>query len=166
MYCLNCNIEVYSSRKKYCSSCKQEKKNQWQRMYRIKTHNRQTKEYEKTINGFLMRAYRNMKSRVTGIQKQKAYLYKDKDLLLKENFYIWSKNNNDFYRLYKAWVLADYNQKLTPSVNRIDSNKGYLIENMEWITHSMNSGLSSVTKKSRNKEKQIIYNVLGVQYGT
>jgi len=118
--------------------------------------------YEKTVNGFLMRAYRNMTSRVKGIQKNKAHLYVGKPILSKEDFYNWSRNNPDFLRLYKLWTSANYDRRLTPSVNRVDSKKGYTLNNMEWITNSQNSALSSVTRKLKDKERQQIYKVLGV----
>lgn len=104
------------------------------------------KKYEKTINGFLMRTYRNMKSRVTGIQKLKAHLYLGKELLPKEDFYNWSKNNLQFQNLYKNWVINNYDQKLSPSINRIDPNIGYRLDNIEWITHSMNSKLGTLSR--------------------
>ena len=122
-----------------------------------------TKKYEKTPDGFLMRAYRNMKSRVTGVQKKKAHLYVGKTLLPKEEFYAWSRDNKDFWRLYKNWVDHNYDRKLSPSVNRIDSTKGYEIGNIEWITHSLNSALSSVTKRNKTQEISIIYKTLGVK---
>ena len=64
-----------------------EEKLKWQRERRKNNGNASTKKYEKTKNGFLMRCYRNMKSRITGVQKQKAHLYVGKSLLEKELFY-------------------------------------------------------------------------------
>lgn len=119
--------------------------------------------YEKTIEGFLMRAYRNMKSRITGVQKRKHYLYIGKELLPKEVFYAWARGSSDFLKLYKEWVNFGFNQKLTPSVNRIKPSVGYIISNMEWITNSQNSALSSITRKMKNKEKLTVYNLLGVK---
>lgn len=104
------------------------------------------KQYEKTINGFLMRKYRNMKSRISGIQKSKFHLYKGKDLLDKQEFYKWSLNNKQFLKLYNNWVKNNYNRKLCPSVDRIDSKQGYHLSNMEWITHSENSSRGSLNR--------------------
>lgn len=129
---------------------------------RKKYGNKYDRKYEKTINGFLMRAYRNMKSRVTGIQKKKFYLYQGKSILPKESFYSWSKNNSNFLALYKYWVSNNYDRRLTPSINRVNSSKGYELANMEWITHSQNSALSSVTKKINKQDKQIIYELLKI----
>lgn len=130
---------------------------------RYKEQSAYSKNYEKTSSGFLMRAYRNMKSRVLGIQKKNWHLYKGKELLDKDAFYIWAKADKDFWALFKAWKMSGHNQKLTPSVNRIDSNKGYTLDNMEWITNSQNSGLSSITKLLKNKERSVIYATLGIK---
>lgn len=109
------------------------------------------KRYEKTANGFLMRLYRNMKSRITGVQKLKFHLYKDKVLLDKQDFYIWAKGSRSFHLLFKQYVASNYDRKLAPSVDRIDSSKGYSINNMEWVTHSENSRRGSMSK---NRSRQ------------
>lgn len=121
----------------------------WQREHRRKTNNLETKKYEKTINGFLVRLYRNMKSRVIGVQKIKFHLYKDKELLDKDEFYQWANSSKTFKKLYKKWIENNYDRKLTPSVDRINPNKGYLLSNMEWVTHSENSRRGSLSKKTR-----------------
>ena len=108
------------------------------------------KEYEKTLNGYLVRTYRNMKSRVTGVLKKKAHLYKGKSILDKEYFYKWSLTDKNYNKLHKVWVESGYNHKLSPSIDRIDSGKGYTKENIRWITHSENSRLGSINK-GRNK---------------
>lgn len=105
------------------------------------------KEYEKTPKGFLMRLYRNMKSRITGIQKQKAHLYEGKALLDKEEFYNWAEFHPSFIKLFNNYVASGYDRKAAPSVDRINPDLGYLIKNMEWVTMSENSRRSSVTRK-------------------
>lgn len=125
-------------------------KNEWQRLYRIKTDNSCTKKYEKTKNGFLMRLYRNMKSRITGVQKLKAHLYVGKCLLPKDDFYEWAKSNNDFHLLFDEYEKSKYDRKLAPTVDRIDSSLGYSLDNMRFITHSENSRLGGLSKKIIN----------------
>lgn len=114
--------------------------------YRTKTANAVTHRYEKTVNGFLMRMYRNMQSRVTGVQKKKAHLYKGKALLAREDFYAWAKSSKEFSKLFAEWKHKGYPRKLAPSVDRIDPLKGYILSNMEWVTHSENSRRSSKTR--------------------
>jgi len=121
-----------------------EEANKHQREYRIRTGNLSTKKYEKTRSGFLMRAYRNMESRVTGVQKAKYHLYKGKELLAREAFYAWAIDQWPFYELWLAYERSGYDRKLCPSVNRINSDRGYTVDNMEWITHSENSRLGSI----------------------
>lgn len=127
-----------------CRPCK----NIYQRAYRENNGNSCTKRYEKTVSGFLVRAYRNMQSRVTGVQKTKYHLYKGLDLLSREDFYEFAKSSPEFDRLFSEWTESDYCNKLTPSVDRVDSSKGYSIDNMEWVTHSENSRRGSVSRHS------------------
>ena len=103
--------------------------------------------YEKTIKGFLMRKYRNMESRIKGIQKKKFHLYDGKYLLSREEFYKWALISDEFNKLFKEWELSNYNQKLTPSVDRVNPKIGYELSNMEWVTNSENSRRSSITRK-------------------
>lgn len=131
-------------------SLTQEQKNAWQRKYRKNNQNLCTKSYEKTVNGFLMRMYRNMQSRITGVQKHKAHLYLGKELLSRESFYTWAKNNESFYKLWDVYVATGYERKLAPTVDRIDSSKGYLLDNMEWVTHSENSRRGTLAKAAKN----------------
>lgn len=114
-------------------------KNKSQKAYRSRNGNYSCKKYEKTIPGYLMRMYRNMQSRVEGIQWRKAHLYMGKELLPREDFYNWAKNNEDFKRLFATYEKSGYDRMLAPSVNRIDSSIGYTLSNMEIITHSENS---------------------------
>lgn len=112
----------------------------WQRENRKANNNKYTKKYEKTKKGFLMRLYRNMKSRVEGIQKQKFHLYEGKSLdITKDAFYAWGLSSDSFNSLWDCYLDSGFNRKLAPSVDRIDSKKGYCFENIEWVTHSENS---------------------------
>jgi hypothetical protein len=111
----------------------------WQRERRRMNGNADTKKYEKTKSGFLMRAYRNMESRVLGIQWRKHHLYAGKPLLARQEFYGWANASPAFHRLWDDWVASGHDRKLTPSVDRIDSQQGYHVQNMEWVTHSENS---------------------------
>ncbi len=133
-----------------CKSCINRK----QREKRFRTKDKATKKYEKTLKGVLMRTYRNMLSRVTGVQKKKAHLYLNLEILPKTEFYEWSLKNSDYLFLYENWVKLDYQQKFSPSIDRIDSSKGYLLFNMRWITHSENSSEGSKSKLRQLKEKK------------
>ena len=123
--------------------------NKKRREYRKRTGNKATRRYEKTVNGYLMRTYRNMKSRVTGVQWKKAHLYEGKSLLPKQDFYDWALESDEFRTLFINWSLSGYDRKLSPSINRIDPEKGYELGNIEWLTHSENSSLGGRRKAIR-----------------
>ena len=119
-------------------------KNELQKEYRAKTNNLATKKYEKTKKGFLMRAYRNMLSRTKGLVK--PHIYKGLSILTREDFYNWAVDNTNFNSLFETWETDNYSRKLTPSVNRINPKLGYTLDNIEWITHSENSRLGTLSK--------------------
>jgi hypothetical protein len=122
-----------------------------QRERRKRTGNATIKKYEKSPKGFLMRLYRNMQSRVTGVQKQKFHLYQGKELLDRQDFYNWSIDNPIFLEMFEIYKSSEFNRKLAPTVDRIDSSKGYSLDNMRWLTHSENSRLGSISGKNKKK---------------
>lgn len=123
-----------------------------QQIYREKNNNIVTKKYEKTKNGFIMRMYRNMKSRISGVQKDKAHLYFGKELLSKEDFYVIAKSSPVFDTLFNNWKDNNYNRKLSPSVDRINPLLGYTKDNIRFVTHSFNSKNTSRNLKIVNNK--------------
>ncbi len=121
-----------------------------QRKRRKENGNLYTKKYEKTQRGFLMRLYRNMQSRIEGVHRTKAHLYTGLNLLEREVFYCWALESIEFHTLWASWVDSGYNRKLTPSVDRVDSSKGYYLDNMEWVTHSENSRRGAISKHEKD----------------
>lgn len=138
-----------------CKKCK----NASMRSYYSKTKELRTKNaqrYEKTQFGFLMRTYRNMLSRVTGIQKNKAHLYKGKEILAKADFLKWSLNDSSFLYLLESYRESNYDLKKCPSIDRIDSSKGYILNNMRWISLSENGKIGGINSQaSRQKTRPI-----------
>jgi hypothetical protein len=137
-----CEDSSFKKQSRVCRTCTMEN----QREYRRKNGNSCTLSYEKTKTGFLMRLYRNMESRVTGVQSKKAYLYEGKFLLTREAFYSWAIDSPEFHIMFAAWEEAHYDRKLTPTVDRENSKLGYSLDNMRWLTHSENSRLGAISK--------------------
>lgn len=121
-----------------------------QRGMRKATGNAYTKKYERTKGGKLMRTYRNMYTRVSGILKTKAHLYEGLGILSKEEFYDWSLSDEAFNALFDDWVSSGYDMKLSPSIDRKDASIGYEVGNIRWLTHSENSRLGALSKGINN----------------
>lgn len=49
--------------------------------------------------------------------------------------------------LYDLWVSSNYSRKLSPSIDRINPDKGYLFDNCQFITLSDNCARSRGTFK-------------------
>lgn len=126
-----------------------ELKNQKQREYRAKNKNKCTKSYEKTKSGFIMRMYRNMKTRINNKTQSKTQRYNGLDILSKEEFYLWINNNSVFHTLFEQYEESNFQMRLAPSIDRVDSNKGYTLDNIRIITHSINSILANNNKRVR-----------------
>jgi len=120
-----------------------------QRADRAANGNAHTLKYERTKGGKLMRLYRNMRSRIEGVQKAKWHLYRGKCLLGRDEFYVWALGGHGFHILFRDWVESGYQRKFAPSVDRIDSSQGYHPDNMEWVTHSENSRRGSIARRDK-----------------
>lgn len=117
--------------------------------------------FKVSINRFLGNLYTAMKKRVTtGSNTKRPDLYVGKPIMPKDVFMNWAKNHPDFLQMYKRWTLCNFDRKMTPCVNRMNSAKGYILGNVEWLTNSQNCGLSSSVRKMKAKKE--IYNLLGV----
>lgn len=127
-----------------------------QREYRRRTGNACTLRYERTKPGKLMRIYRNMLSRVTGVQSAKFHLYRGKSLLPKSEFMQWAVASPEFHALFAAWEASGYDRKLAPSVDRVNSAIGYEIGNMEWVTHSENSRRGASGKRVKRRDEGML----------
>lgn len=130
-----------------------------QRQYRRQTGNVATARYEKTKRGFLMRAYRNMQSRIAGVQWRKHHLYRGLPLIGRAVFYEWALASATFHRLWEGWVQAGYDRRFTPSVDRIRSECGYMLDNMEWVTHSENSRRGAVSRHYGQRCRSVIIRI-------
>jgi hypothetical protein len=126
-----------------CRNCR----NELQREYRKERGGDiKTIVYEKTKKGFLVRCYRNMMSRVNGVQKKKSYLYEGLPILDKHIFYDWSLNDESFNKLFDEWKSNNFERKICPSIDRINSKYGYELRNIRWITFSQNCILGNMNK--------------------
>lgn len=132
-----------------CVACQEIYVRKWAKEH-PESRRRFCNKYEKTKKGFLMRLYRNMQSRIDGVQKAKHHLYAGKSLLPRRDFYDWALACPEYHRLFDAYEASGFDRHLAPSVDRVDSSRGYEIANMEWVTHSENSRRGQRSKYQRS----------------
>jgi len=97
------------------------------------------KRYHKTFEGLLTQIYRHQR----GASKQRGHPLPP---YTKEELKEWLLAQPSFKELYSNWVASDYNKMLTPSIDRLDDNIGYLLDNIQLTTWSFN-----VTKSHKDR---------------
>lgn len=55
-----------------------------------------------------------------------------------QELYDWCLQVSDFMYIYMNWVNSNYDPELKPSINRLDNNKTYSLDNIEVITWKSN----------------------------
>lgn len=82
--------------------------------------------------------------------------YMGLEICAREEFLAWATNDPEYARLYGQWKASGYKSALTPSIDRIDNDKGYLIGNMQWLTLADNSSKSGC-KKNYPRARQLYH---------
>lgn len=103
-------------------------------------------QYRHTPRGYLNAAYQNMRKRVRGKDTGKEHLYEGLPLLEKALFVEWSLGDTAYQALFLEWERGGFLAYQGPSIDRRSSNKGYVVENLRWITHSLNSQLGAISR--------------------
>lgn len=93
------------------------------------------------IEDFIVIQYDKMQNRCAGYGRPK---YKGMELLTREEFYNWARASGELVRLFHDWNRHGHELRYRPTVDRLDTSKGYTLGNMRWITHSENSRLGGI----------------------
>ena len=90
----------------------------------------------KTNPYYYMRSiYNGMNYRCKNIDR-----YKTLKILNKDEWVVWCEHNmKKFLVLYNNWQKSGFEHKMSPSIDRIDNNRGYEFDNMQWLTQSQNA---------------------------
>lgn len=107
-------------------------------------NNEHYREYDRTryrtnIERIKRHKYTGIVQRCTGKHKGRTYKVEGMKYLTWNEFEIWwLENLRDFKKCYSAWEKSGFKNKLAPSIDRIDEDKGYLPENMQWLSLTLN----------------------------
>jgi hypothetical protein len=87
------------------------------------------RKWRKSLDGFKFEMYRNIKRRLV---RNPAYKHR-KLSFSKESFFVFLKGSN-YGKIHTEWVKSNYKYKMTPSVDRINNQGNYSIDNIQIIT--------------------------------
>lgn len=94
-----------------------------------------------TPHSYLSAKYSVMQSRIGGASK--PHLYRGLGIMSRREFLAWGLDDPAFNKLWWEWQKSGRPMKLAPSIDRIDTQRGYVLGNVQFITHSENSGKAS-----------------------
>lgn len=126
---------------KKCNVCKKEKKliEFWARKTSkdllrgacIKCESKRSKQFYRTIEGVILTIYSSQRASTIKRGHQKVKY-------TKSELSDWLMCKRVFIELYNNWVKNGYKPRLKPSVDRIDSKKGYSFDNIQLTTWGEN----------------------------
>ena len=94
--------------------------------------------YRKTFKGYFCEVYGRITKRCAGgdpryegMGYMKPYEWK----------FFLEETTHPRKVLWESWVASGYKLRLAPSIDRINSDLGYVFDNCRWLTHSQNSAL-------------------------
>lgn len=105
------------------------------RKWREKNPNK-SKLYRKTFKGYFCEVYARIKKRCSGGDQR----YKDMAYMKPYEWKFFLEETTSPRRvLYDAWVNSGYQLRMSPSIDRIKSDMGYIFDNCRWLPQWENS---------------------------
>lgn len=96
---------------------------------------------------FLRTRYTEIKQRCTNKNIHNANIYNGKKYCSLEQFLNKFLYDKKFLKLFKDWQKSGLDNRLCPSVDRINNNGNYTLSNIQIITHSENCAKDQKTVK-------------------
>lgn len=66
---------------------------------------------------------------------------------VQQEFKDWAETRGELPGLFRKWSVENFQLKFRPTIDRIDPNRGYRLDNIRWLSHSENSRLGSSGKR-------------------
>lgn len=125
-----------------CKDCnkKDVRKNWWDNIEKKREYDVYRQRY--SISRIINHRFAGIKRRCeVGGNNGRIYFVTGKQYLKKQDFIDWvyeKENFKKFMKLYNNWIQNNFNTKLSPSIDRINSEKGYTVDNIQWLSKSDN----------------------------
>lgn len=87
------------------------------------------------------------------------------ELIDRNEFIRFALESREYAELYRNWVAAGYPMRLCPTVDRIDNDRGYSRDNIQFLTQSANSKKYHVTADRSYMNKPVVMIDLTTQEG-
>lgn len=108
------------------------------------------------LNFFLRTRYSELVQRCIQANKPCSKYYYGLEYCTREEFLRKFIKDKTLAKLYKRWQNSNFEYRLCPSVDRIIKNKGYLIDNIQFIPHGENA-----KKDNESRLKVDVYDING-----
>jgi len=116
--------------------CEKVRKNRAMRkkQYQEYDKNRQRNNYKRIF----AHRYSGMLARIEGRSTRK-YKVENRAICTRAEFYKWCEQNIEvFKKIHQTWEKSNWDNKYSPSIDRIDNSKGYTINNIRWLSKTDN----------------------------
>ncbi len=110
--------------------------------------------YRKTFVGMVGRMYYYILRRTSTYMDEAHESYLNLRVMSREQFYGMALNSIQLKSLYKTWKRNNYLLTLRPVPDRINSKKGYIKNNIRFMTYTDNARLAGNKKSKWRKRKQ------------
>lgn len=104
--------------------------------------------------------YSDIRTRCTEVARRNAHIYEGLEFVDKKTFYEWALAHPRFNTLFAMYIQSGYRRKYAPSIDRIDTTKGYTLDNMQWLFNFENAakGMRDRWQRHRDGERGLFGN--------
>lgn len=109
------------------------------------------RQYRRTLRGFLDQKYTVMSKRVRGKIANRGTTCVGLPIVSRKEFIDWAYQQAYLIPMFEKYKQSGWKRNLCPTIDRIDNSKGYLIDNMQFLTMIDNLKKDSWRKRRKSR---------------